>query len=423
MAYEYLKEAKPAKAEDLSNLRETVSDLILQVRNGGDEAVYELAKKFDKIDRRTLKVSEEEFYNARKEVPLTLKEDINFGINQIRNFAKAQRDSLSEFEAEIYPGIHLGHRLIPVENVGTYVPGGRYPILSAAQMLIVPAKVAGSKRVIACTPPRSDGKVHPAVLYAAQESGVDDVYCIGGVQAVAAMAYGTETIKPVDIIAGPGNKWVTEAKRQVNGIVGLDLQAGPSEILIIADETGEADIIAADLLGQLEHDPNARCLLVTTSRQLAVEAIAEVEKQLNVLSTADVARVAWENQGEVVVVSDLNEAAHVANDWAPEHLEIHTKYPRVMLPKLTNYGAAFLGVETAEVFADKVAGTNHTLPTARAARYTGGVWVGTFLKWLTHQWVSQDGMKLLAEITVNQSNIEGMAAHAESAAIRLRKMK
>jgi len=423
MAYEYLKEAKPAKAEDLSELRVTVADLIQQVKVGGDQAVYELAKKFDKIDRRALKVTEEEFYNARKEVPLTLKEDINFGINQIRNFAKAQRESLSEFEAEIYPGIHLGHRLIPVENVGTYVPGGRYPILSAAQMLIVPAKVAGSKRVIACTPPRSDGKVHPAVLYAAQESGVDDVYCIGGVQAVAAMAYGTETIKPVDIIAGPGNKWVTEAKRQVNGIVGLDLQAGPSEILIIADETGEADIIAADLLGQLEHDPNARCLLATTSRQLAVETIAEVEKQLSVLSTADVARVAWENQGEVVVVSDLNEAAHVANDWAPEHLEIHTKYPKVLLPKLTNYGAAFLGVETAEVFADKVAGTNHTLPTARAARYTGGVWVGTFLKWLTHQWVSQDGMKLLAEITVNQSTIEGMAAHAESAAIRLRKMK
>jgi sulfopropanediol 3-dehydrogenase len=423
MAYEYLKEAKPAKAEDLSELRVTVADLIQQVKVGGDQAVYELAKKFDKIDRRALKVTEEEFYNARKEVPLTLKEDINFGINQIRNFAKAQRESLSEFEAEIYPGIHLGHRLIPVENVGTYVPGGRYPILSAAQMLIVPAKVAGSKRVIACTPPRSDGKVHPAVLYAAQESGVDDVYCIGGVQAIAAMAYGTESIKPVDIIAGPGNKWVTEAKRQVNGIVGLDLQAGPSEILIIADETGEADIIAADLLGQLEHDPNARCLLATTSRQLAVETIAEVEKQLSVLSTADVARVAWENQGEVVVVSDLNEAAHVANDWAPEHLEIHTKYPKVLLPKLTNYGAAFLGVETAEVFADKVAGTNHTLPTARAARYTGGVWVGTFLKWLTHQWVSQDGMKLLAEITVNQSTIEGMAAHAESAAIRLRKMK
>lgn len=423
MAYEYLKEAKPAKAEDLSELRVTVADLIQQVKVGGDQAVYELAKKFDKIDRRALKVTEEEFYNARKEVPLTLKEDINFGINQIRNFAKAQRESLSEFEAEIYPGIHLGHRLIPVENVGTYVPGGRYPILSAAQMLIVPAKVAGSKRVIACTPPRSDGKVHPAVLYAAQESGVDDVYCIGGVQAIAAMAYGTETIKPVDIIAGPGNKWVTEAKRQVNGIVGLDLQAGPSEILIIADETGEADIIAADLLGQLEHDPNARCLLATTSRQLAVETIAEVEKQLSVLSTADVARIAWENQGEVVVVSDLNEAAHVANDWAPEHLEIHTKYPKVLLPKLTNYGAAFLGVETAEVFADKVAGTNHTLPTARAARYTGGVWVGTFLKWLTHQWVSQDGMKLLAEITVNQSTIEGMAAHAESAAIRLRKMK
>jgi sulfopropanediol 3-dehydrogenase len=423
MTYLYLKTARPTKIEDLSQVRETVANLITKVKNEGDAAVYELTKKFDGVDRKQLKVSEEEFFAARKEVPYTLKEDILFGINQIRNFAKAQRDSISEFETEIYPGIHLGHRIVPIENVGAYVPGGRYPILSAAQMLIVPAKVAGSKRVIACTPPRSDGKVHPAVLLAAQESGVDDVYCTGGVQAIAAMAYGTETIKPVDIIAGPGNKWVTEAKRQVSGVVGLDLQAGPSEILVIADETGNADVIAADLLGQLEHDPNACCMLVTTSRELGEATIKEVEKQLLVLATADVARAAWENQGEVVVVADLDDAAKVSNDWAPEHLEIHTKYPKAILPKLTNYGSVFLGEAAAEVFADKVSGTNHTLPTARAARYTGGVWVGTFLKWITHQWVSEDGMRLLAEITVNQSNIEGMAAHAESAAIRLRKLQ
>lgn len=421
MATEYLKTAVPVKAQDLSQLRDVVTGLIQQVRDGGDKAIFEMTKKFDNIERQPLRVTEEEFAAAEKEVPLTLKEDIRFGINQIRNFAKAQRDSLSEFETEIYPGIHLGHRLVPVENVGCYVPGGRYPILSAAQMLIVPAKVAGSSRVIACTPPRSDGRVHPAVLFAAQEAGADEVYCVGGVQAIAAMAYGTETIRPVDLICGPGNKFVTEAKRQVNGVVGLDLQAGPSEIFVIADETGNADVIAADLLGQLEHDPNARCVLATTSRQLAQETMAEVEKQLNVLATADVARVAWENQGEVVVVDELDEAVQVANAWAPEHLEIHTRYPQVLLPKLTNYGAAFLGEAAAEVFADKVAGTNHTLPTARAARYTGGVWVGTFLKWLTHQWVSDEGMRLLARITVNQSTIEGMAAHAESAAIRLRK--
>lgn len=421
MAYQYLKTAKPSKAEDQSQLTETVAGIIQKVRAEGDAAVFELTRKFDGIERKVLKITDEEFAAARNEIPLTLKEDIKFGINQIRNFAKAQRGSLSEFEEEIYPGIHLGQRLVPVANVGAYVPGGRYPILSAAQMLIVPAKVAGSSRVIACTPPRSDGKVHPAVLFAAEEAGADDVFCVGGVQAIAAMAYGTETIKPVDIIAGPGNKWVTEAKRQVNGVVGLDLQAGPSEILVIADETGHADIIAADLLGQLEHDPNARGMLVTTSLELAETTINEVERQLKKLSTEVVARTAWENQGEVVVVDSLDEAVQVANEWAPEHLEIHTKYPQVLLPKLTNYGSAFLGESAAEVFADKVAGTNHTLPTARAARYTGGVWVGTFLKWITHQWISDQGMRLLGEITVRQSNIEGMAAHAESAAIRLRK--
>ena len=421
MAYQYLKTAKPSKAEDQSQLTEIVTGIIQKVRAGGDSAVAELTKKFDGIERKVIKVTEEEFAAARNEVPLTLKEDIKFGINQIRNFAKAQRGSLSEFENEIYPGIHLGQRLVPIANVGAYVPGGRYPILSAAQMLIVPAKVAGASRVIACTPPRSDGKVHPAVLFAAQESGVDEVFCVGGVQAIAALAYGTETIKPVDIIAGPGNKWVTEAKRQVNGVVGLDLQAGPSEILVIADETGHADIIAADLLGQLEHDPNARGMLVTTSRELGEATILEVERQLKKLSTEDVARTAWENQGEVVVVDNLDEAVQAANEWAPEHLEVHTKYPQVLLPKLTNYGSAFLGESAAEVFADKVAGTNHTLPTARAARYTGGVWVGTFLKWITHQWVSEEGMRLLGQITVRQSTIEGMAAHAESAAIRLRK--
>jgi sulfopropanediol 3-dehydrogenase len=421
MAYQYLKSAKPSKPEDQRKLTEEVANIIQKVRSEGDAAVIELTKKFDGIERKSLRVTEEEFAAARKAVPLSLKEDMKFGINQIRNFAQAQRNSLSEFETEIYPGIHLGHRLVPIANVGAYIPGGRYPILSAAQMLIIPARVAGSRRVIGCTPPRKDGKVHDAVLFAAEESGVDELYCVGGVQAIAAMAYGTETIKPVDIIVGPGNKWVTEAKRQVNGVVGLDLQAGPSEILVIADETGEADVIAADLLGQLEHDVNARGILVTTSRKLAEETIAEVEKQLKKLATADVAAVSWLNNGEVVVADDLDEAVEVANQWAPEHLEVHTKYPKVLLPKLTNYGSLFLGKEAAEVFADKVAGTNHTLPTARAARYTGGVWVGTFLKWITHQWVSKDAMRMLGEIVVNQSTIEGMAAHAESAAIRLRK--
>lgn len=421
MAREYLKSANPKSPEDIRKMSETVSELIEKVRSEGDSAVLELTEKFDKVKRTSLFITEEEFAAARKAIPQTLKEDMDFGINQVRSFAKAQLDTLEEFEAEIGPGIHMGHRIIPLKSSGSYVPGGRYPILSAAQMLMIPAKVAGVERVIGCTPPRADGKVHPAVLYAMQESGADQSYCVGGVQAIAAMAYGTESIKPVDKIVGPGNAWVTEAKRQVNGVVGLDLQAGPSEILVIADSTGVADIIAADLLGQLEHDPNARGVLVTTCRELAAETIKEVEKQLAVLDTADTAGVAWKNQGEVVVVDSLEEAADFANEWAPEHLEIHTKYPHWMLSKLYNYGSCFVGVEAAEVFADKVSGTNHALPTAGAARYTGGVWVGMFLKWITHQWVDENAMRTLAGITLRQSTVEGMTAHGESAAIRLRK--
>ncbi len=422
MNRKYLKTAKPAKPEDLSKVTEIVAEMIDNVRKNGDGAVIEYTKKLDGIDRKNLKITREEFAQARKMLSPSLIEDMQFGIAQVRMFAQAQRDAIREIDVEISPGIHLGHRIVPIANVGAYIPGGRYPILSAAQMLIIPARVAGVTRVIGCTPPRKDGQVHPAVLYAAEESGVDELYCIGGVQAIAAMAYGTETIKPVDKIVGPGNKWVTEAKRQVNGTVGLDLPAGPSEILIIADETAQADILAADLLGQLEHDPNARGMLITTSQKLGEDTVKEVDKQLDVLSTADVARISWENQGEVVVVDSLEECAALANEWAPEHLEVHTKYPHVLLGQLTNYGSLFLGEAAAEVFADKVAGTNHALPTAGAARYTSGVSVNTFIKLPTHQWVSEEAMERLAGITVRQSTIEGMAAHAESAAIRLRKL-
>lgn len=422
MSLTYVKHATPVKPEDLSQVRETVEQMIEKVRREGDAALIAYTKQLDGVELEKLRIGEEEFLQARKEMSPSLIEDMQFGINQIRAFARAQREAMKEIEVEISPGIHLGHRLVPISDVGAYIPGGRYPILSAAQMLIIPARVAGVNRVIGCTPPRKDGKVHPAVLFAARESGVDELYCIGGVQAIAAMAYGTESIKPVDKIVGPGNKWVTEAKRQVNGVVGLDLQAGPSEILVIADETGRADIIAADLLGQLEHDPNARGMLITTSRTLAEETMKEMEKQLGRLSTADVAGPAWENQGELVVAETLEEAAELANQWAPEHLEIHTKYPHALLDRLTSYGSAFIGEAAAEVFADKVSGTNHALPTAGAARYTSGVSVQTFLKTPTHQWVSPEAMRYLAEIVERQSTIEGMAAHAESAAIRLRKM-
>lgn len=422
MAREYLKSAIPQTPEDLSQVVETAAEVIEKVRREGDGALYELTEKYDRCKLKQLAVSEEDFAAAEKELPRTLKEDMDFGINQVINFAKAQRETLAQLDdAEIYPGIHLGHRIVPVGNVGAYVPGGRYPILSAAQMLVIPAKVAGVPRVIGCTPPRSEGRIHPAVLYALKQSGVDSAYCVGGIQAIAAMAYGTETIRKVDKIVGPGNKYVDEAKRQVNGVVGLDLPAGPSEVLVIADHTGKADIIAADLLAQLEHDPNARAVLVTTERSLGLETVAEVTKQLGVLPTADVASISWKNQGEVIVVDSLEEAVDFSEEWAPEHLEIHTKYPHATLSRLHNYGSCFVGVEAAVVFADKVAGTNHALPTGGAGRYTGGVWVGTFLKWITHQWVSPEAMQLLGEITLNQSTVEGMVGHGESAAIRLRK--
>ena len=422
MSREYLKKAIPQIPEDMSEVVETVAKLISEVREKGDSAVRLLTKKFDNIDLEKMVYTEEDFNAAEKAMPVTLKEDMDFGFNQVTNFAKAQFDTISEFEKEVGPGIHMGHRIIPISSVGAYIPGGRYPILSAPPMLICPAKVAGVSRIVACTPPRRDGKLHPATLYAIKRCGADECYCVGGVQAIAAMAYGTETIRPVDKIVGPGNKWVTEAKRQVNGVVGLDLQAGPSEILVLADKTGQADIIAADLLGQLEHDPNARGVLVTNSRELGEATIAEVERQVKLLATCETASTSWKNHGEVVITSSMEEACDFANEWAPEHLEIHCKHPDVMLSRLHNYGSCFVGVNAAEVFADKVSGTNHTLPTGRAARYTGGVWVGTFLKWITHQGVDKEAMKLLAHIVYRQSTIEGMVAHAESAAIRLRKV-
>lgn len=421
MARSYLKKAIPQTAADIRALQENVAALIQEVRNGGDEAVRAMTKRFDGIDIGSFQVTEEEIISAEKAMPLTLKEDMDFAMNQVRTFAKAQLDTLHNLDVEVGEGVHLGHRVVPIGSAGAYVPGGRYPIIASCQMLVTPASVAGVKRIAAVTPPQKTGALHPATLYALKSCGATEIYKIGGVQAIAALAYGTETIKPVDKIVGPGNKYVAEAKRQVNGVVGLDLQAGPSEILIIADSTAHADVLAADLLGQLEHDPNAKGCLVTTDRELGEETIKEVEKQLVHLATRDVAGVSWKGQGEVVVVDSMEEACDFANEWAPEHLQIHCKYPEVMLNKVNNYGSCFLGEAAAEVFGDKVSGTNHTLPTGRAARYTGGVWVGTFLKWITHQWVTENAMKKLGYACYRECMAEGMVAHALAAAIRLEK--
>ena len=317
----------------------------------------------------------------------------------------------------------MGQRIIPVDSCGCYVPAGRYPCLTSAVMSVIPAKVAGVQRIVACSPPGKTGSINPGILYTMHKMAVDEIYCIGGAQAIGAMAYGTDTIGPVDLIVGPGNQFVMEAKRQVFGTVGIDFLAGPSECLIIADETARVDYIAADLLAQCEHDPNARGALVTTSEPLARKTLEEIERQLKDRTTEEVARASWEDKGVVVVVDNLNDAARYANEYAPEHLEIHTARPREVVSLLKNYGSLFIGENTAEVYADKIAGPNHILPTGAAARYTGGLWVGMFLKVVTHMEVDGPASLKLAKYAETQGAYEGMDAHRFAATIRLRNLK
>ncbi|MFF2444312.1 histidinol dehydrogenase [Priestia megaterium] len=416
---EYLKQQENIPQQEKSQLEETVSSIIQQVRQEGDEALKGFLRKFDNVDITELKASNDDILNAKKQLPVTLLEDISFSIERIRSFAEAQRRTLTEFEQEMIPGVHLGQKVIPIESVGAYVPGGRYPLLSSAQMAIIPAKVAGVSNIRVCTPPTKDGVIHPAVLYAAHQSGADEIFSVGGAQAVAALAYGTESIRPVNKITGPGNRFVTEAKRQVNGVVGIDLLAGPSEVLVIADETARPDYVASDLLAQSEHDIDAQGILVTTSRELGLAVLAEIEKQLETLPTAEVARASWKRRGQVILTETLEEAIAITNDLASEHLHVQIKDAPKHLDKFTNYGSLFLGEKATVVYADKVCGTNHILPTNAAAKYTGGVWVGTFLKVVTYQRIEQEGVNQLAPHCVRQSNREGLIAHLRSANIRL----
>ncbi len=414
-----IKPETPPREEDIERLREGVAQILKGIKEKGDEALREFSKRFDNYDPPSFRVSEEEMDEAERSIAPEVRRGLDYGIERVKAFAQAQRARLQEFEEEMAPGIFMGHRVVPVDSCACYVPAGRYPCLTSAVMSIVPAKVAGVRRLLTCSPPGRDGHINWPILYTMRASGADEVYCMGGAHAIGAVAYGTEAIPRVDLVVGPGNRWVTEAKRQVYGEVGIDFLAGPSEVLVIADSTGRPDWIAADLLAQLEHDPNARGCLVTTSEKLARTTIKEVERQLERLSTGDVAGVSWKNNGLVAVADDLDAACAFTNDYAPEHLEVHTENPKALLPKLTSYGSLFLGEMAAEVFADKVAGTNHILPTLRAARYTGGVWVGTFLKVITHQWVSRQGMEVLAPISARQALEEGMAAHRAAAQIRM----
>lgn len=423
MYHREIKRARSVPPEDVRRLQEAVASILERVRREGDAALRHYEETFDRYAPESFRVSAEEAARAKDGLPAPIIEELDYAIEQVSAFARAQKDSLVEFEKTIAPGTRIGQRIVPVDSCGCYVPAGRYPCLTSAVMSVIPARVAGVKRIVACSPPGRIGAINPGILYTMHRMGVDEIYCLGGAQAIAAMAYGTETIRPVDLIVGPGNQYVMEAKRQVFGSVGIDFLAGPSECLIIADETARADLLAADLLAQCEHDVNARGALVTTSQALAEATLQEIERQLAERTTQEVARAAWENQGVVVVVESLADAAHYANEYAPEHLEIHTAEPRAILPLLRHYGSLFLGELTAEVYADKIAGPNHILPTGGAARYTGGLWVGMFMKVITHMEVDLPASLRLARYAETQATYEGMDAHRFAAAIRLQRLQ
>jgi sulfopropanediol 3-dehydrogenase len=410
-----------AVAEDDAKVRATVEGILADIKARGDAAVRELSIRFDKWDRQNFRLSEGEIQACLDQLTPRDLEDIRFAQTQVRNFAEHQKAALRDIEVETLPGVVLGHRNIPVNSVGCYVPGGKYPLLASAHMSVVTAKVAGCKRIITCAPP-FEGRPAPAIVAAQHLAGADEIYCLGGIQAVGAMALGTESIAPIDMLVGPGNAFVAEAKRQLYGRVGIDLFAGPTETLIIADETVDAEICATDLLGQAEHGPNSPAVLLTTSEKLARETMAEVERLLTILPTAAIARKAWEDYGEVIICDSEDEMVAEADRIASEHVQVMTRDPDYFLQHMTNYGALFLGPRTNVSYGDKVIGTNHTLPTKKSARYTGGLWVGKFMKTCTYQRVLTDeASTMIGEYCSRLCMLEGFAGHAEQANIRVRR--
>jgi sulfopropanediol 3-dehydrogenase len=403
-----------------AKVRSVVEDVLGQIEEHGDAAVREYSEKFDKWSPATFRLSREQIDACYTQLDEQVIKDIEFAQQQVGNFARIQRASMKDVEEETLPGVVLGHKHIPMDSVGCYVPGGKYPLVASAHMSVVTAKVAGVKRVIASAPP-FNGEPHPAIVVAMDMAGADEIYCMGGVQAVGAMAIGTQTIAPVDMIVGPGNAFVAEAKRQLFGRVGIDLFAGPTETLIIADDSVDGELCAADLLGQAEHGPNSPAVLLTNSEQLARDTMAEVERQLTVLSTAEVAGQAWAEYGQVILCDSYEEMVEVANELASEHVQVMTKDPNYFLENMTNFGALFLGPETNVSYGDKVIGTNHTLPTKKAARYTGGLWVGKFIKTCTYQRVTPEASVMVGEICSRLCAVEGFAGHKEQADIRVRR--
>ena len=420
---QYLKrgmDASAVKAAD-AKVRETVEAILADVETRGDQAVRDLSQKFDNWAPANFRLTEQEIEHAIGEVPKRDLDDIRFAQAQVRNFAQKQKETLKDLEVETLPGVVLGHRHIPVNSIGCYVPGGRYPMVASAHMSIVTARVAGVKRIAACAPPFKGGP-HPAIVAAMHFGGADDIFVLGGVQAVAAMALGTAMLPAVDMIVGPGNAYVAEAKRQLFGRVGIDLLAGPTETLIIADDGVDGEICATDLLGQAEHGPTSPAVLITNSEKLARDTMREVERLLAIMPTADAAGKAWADFGEVIVCADYDEMVREADRVASEHVQVMTRDPDYFLERMRNYGSLFLGARTNVAYGDKVIGTNHTLPTKKAARYTGGLWVGKFLKTCTYQKVLTDQASAqIGEYCSRLCVLEGFLGHAEQANVRVRR--
>ena len=420
---EHLKQGKPAvaRAEDDARVRGAVEEILGDIETRGDAAVRELSAKFDGYEPQAFRLTPSEIEAAMSRVSTREMEDIRFAQAQIRHFAEAQKASLRDIEVETLPGVVLGHRNIPVNSVGCYVPGGKFPMVASAHMSVLTAKVAGVPRIVAAAPPVG-GQPHPAIVAAMHEGGADEILCLGGVQAVGAMALGTESIAPVDMLVGPGNAFVAEAKRQLFGRVGIDLFAGPTETMVIADDTVDAELVATDLLGQAEHGYNSPACLITNSRRLAEATLAEVDRLLQILPTAETARASWQDYGEVILCDDHDEMLRVSEEMAYEHVQVMTDRDDWYLETMTNYGALFLGPRTNVANGDKVIGTNHTLPTKRAGRYTGGLWVGKFLKTHSYQRVLTDAAATqVGEYGSRLCMLEGFVGHAEQCNVRVRR--
>jgi sulfopropanediol 3-dehydrogenase len=405
-----------------TQVEETVKAILADVRRQGDAAVRKYSEKFDRFNPESFRLGQKEIDEAVASLTPDELGAIRFSLEQIKRFAEAQRASMHDLEIETLPGVTLGHRHIPIDSVGCYAPGGRYPMIISPFMSIVTAKAAGVRRVVACTPPRN-GQPHPATVATMALAGADEILVLGGVQALAAMAYGTEALDPVDFLVGPGNAYVAEAKRQLFGTVGIDLLAGPTEILVVADDSADVEMVATDLLGQAEHGPTSVAVFLTTSERLANSLDAEIERQLGVLDTADVAGKAWQDYGQILLVDSREELVREADRIASEHVEILTEEPEYFLEHMTNYGSLFLGPETNVAFGDKTIGTNHILPTNRAARYTGGLWAGKFLKTVTYQRCTPEASVEIGENCVKICELEGFSAHREQAALRVRRYR